>query len=486
MGERDNFYDCIRALAVALVFFTHYRGWLPGGTIGVSVFFCLSGFLICGILLRIDLTTPNIAKFIFRRFMRVWPMMAFQVFLVLALMRALQPDLVAKYVPATWGLLTFTEGYSSWVGLGPAVLWTLRAEFWFYVLFPIVLCIAGKRHILQVVISGIAFGVAAKYLIGHGFTGPLASLPYAAKFVPILHTLVYLDNLMFGALCACLIERRSKIILYFRNRAFLWVPICVICLMATDPFVDYTALFYAETSAAALLTAIIILHHTAHPTFGNYEPIATLGRISYSIYLLHAVVIDYFPRNVFDTPLATELIFAVLVGLSMVTYRWIEMPFIALSKRHARFETRSGAGAAPATNLREHHRIRLATVAIATLLIGVLPATFVFGGDAYFSLAYNKWQLRLMNDQPVVLTFICGLKTPIDCHTKLTVSYKKDGDKWCEYLRQNEETADYPTHWCNANPEQNMISVYGGLHSFDWLGRVTWDGHFVGHLSTKG
>lgn len=77
--SRDNFYDCIRALAAALVFLTHDGAILPGGSIGVSIFFCLSGFLITRILLRLpELSIVNIAKFIFRRFMRVWPLMMFQ------------------------------------------------------------------------------------------------------------------------------------------------------------------------------------------------------------------------------------------------------------------------------------------------------------------------------------------------------------------------------------------------------------------------
>jgi peptidoglycan/LPS O-acetylase OafA/YrhL len=48
---------------VALVLFTHYRGWVPGGSIGVSIFFCLSGLLICRILIGLpELSPPNIVR----------------------------------------------------------------------------------------------------------------------------------------------------------------------------------------------------------------------------------------------------------------------------------------------------------------------------------------------------------------------------------------------------------------------------------------
>jgi len=64
MSRRDNYYDYIRALAALLVLFAH-KGQMPGGSIGVSIFFCLSGFLITQILIGLpSLTISNVAKFI--------------------------------------------------------------------------------------------------------------------------------------------------------------------------------------------------------------------------------------------------------------------------------------------------------------------------------------------------------------------------------------------------------------------------------------
>jgi peptidoglycan/LPS O-acetylase OafA/YrhL len=330
--ERDNFLDCVRALAATLVVFTHYRVWLPGGSIGVSVFFALSGFLICRILLRIELTPPNIAKFIFRRFMRVWPMMAVQLALTLVLMALLAPQNLPKLLPDIPGLLTFTSGYHIWVGVSPAVLWTLRAEFWFYIVFPLAMLCCGKSRLVRMILTGIAVSWLCKFMVGHNGEGF-----YPVKLGPAHFTLIYLDQLMYGAVAAILIERGDIRLAGLRHRAFLWLPLCAIALLATPRFTGYDVNWYLQTSAASLLTVILILHHSQGDETGDFEPLATIGRISYSIYLLHAVVIDYFPRITSDPLVEAMALIATILTTSLLTYRWIELPAIRFSKRIAKF-----------------------------------------------------------------------------------------------------------------------------------------------------
>src|ERR1700759_4767248 len=73
--KRDTYYDYIRTYAALLVFFTHKSYKLPGGSIGVDIFFCLSGFLIPRILLHLPApSVGNLLKFTFRRWMRIYPL----------------------------------------------------------------------------------------------------------------------------------------------------------------------------------------------------------------------------------------------------------------------------------------------------------------------------------------------------------------------------------------------------------------------------
>jgi peptidoglycan/LPS O-acetylase OafA/YrhL len=338
MTERNNFYDCIRALAAALVLMRHCD-LLPGGSLGINMFFCLSGFLITQLLLQLpELSRVNVAIFIFRRFMRVWPMMAFQVFLTLGLTVLLrsQQD-VRDYIAAIPGLLTFTSSVG-WVNFSAAILWTLRAEFWFYVLFALAVYAAGRRAIFWIAISGIAVSWPAKYFIGHARQGMFGG-SFPQELDPIFYALVYLDNLMVGALCACIVARNHPAlkVLYANRVVSLWMPLAVILVLATLNVRAYNIAWHFKASAVAFLTGVLILHQWANPLKGDYEPLATLGRISFSIYLLHAVVVDYLPLHGFPPAQQFLTVGGIVVVVSSLTYRWIEKPFILMSKTMAPF-----------------------------------------------------------------------------------------------------------------------------------------------------
>lgn len=330
MAKRDNYYDYIRAFAALLVLFCH-KGKMPGGSIGVSIFFCLSGFLITQILVSLpSLTLSNIAKFIFRRFMRIYPLYVATIAVTILLAWMYRPEWLPKLTAGLFGMLTFTQ-IPNGIGFATAVGWTLHAEFWFYVFFPIVFALTYKRGLLPLTI-GLLIAASFVAKIYFGLTWPSND-----QWL----TIIYLDQLMYGSICALLIAKRSALVSLFSSRYWFWGALIINLLIGKLAHHDaYDFFWYLETSGAAFLCAVAILHHEASKKVLNDNFFAWLGRISFSIYLVHAVVRDYhYPLvqklpDIFDTPVFV----VVVLIISYFTERFIERPGVRLSKVLAKFQ----------------------------------------------------------------------------------------------------------------------------------------------------
>ena len=321
MGQRDAYYDYIRAFAALLVLFCH-KGKMPGGSIGVSIFFCVSGFLITGILIRLpSLSVPNIAGFIFRRFMRIFPLYAATLTATIILAWVYHPDILPRLIAGLPGLLTFTQ-LPSGTGYATAVAWSLHAEFWFYIAFPVVFVLTYKRGLLPLVIT-LLIGASIWANIRDGGTPerwPLGDGQWL--------TVLYLDQLMYGAICALLVEKKARLIRLFSSRLWFWGALTVNLMIAKLAPLSH---WHLEMSIAALLCAAAILHHESSKTVLKDNFIAWIGRISFSLYLVHAVVLDYLPYEKLPDALDTPSFFVVVFALSYLTQKFIERPGIRLA-----------------------------------------------------------------------------------------------------------------------------------------------------------
>lgn len=338
MNPRINSLDWLRALAVTAVVVGHSNGaYAPGGAVGVSVFFVLSGYLIADILLRDGaLTLPNIGGFIARRIGRIYPMFAVHIAAVSVFLWIAQPESFARFSTYAAGVLTFQSPPREWAGYGVAVLWTLYVEAWFYLTFPFLLLttstIPGNRMQKLLLVFGTLI-VVVNYIKLAGYREV---------------SVVYYDLFLIGSTCAVIV-RSCAIPRIFARPGMMLLGLVIISAAIVKAYPgDRNMEWHLQSMAAALGTAVVILNSFADPPRYRLELVAFIGRISYSMYLVHALALDI--AIIYFRPLGYAWLpyLAIVTYVSWITYTYIEQPFIRIVHRLVPLESRSDAyGATP-------------------------------------------------------------------------------------------------------------------------------------------
>src|ERR1022692_4879442 len=166
--------DGLRALAiVAVVIFHAFPRWLPGGFVGVDIFFVISGYLITGIILKAQSGEGfSLLEFYSRRIKRIFPaLIAVLTFCLVAgwyVLLADEYEALGKHIAAGAGyvsnfVLMSEAGYFDIASeLKPLLhLWSLGIEEQFYLIWPLLLILALRVNInplaLTVLLLAISF-----------------------------------------------------------------------------------------------------------------------------------------------------------------------------------------------------------------------------------------------------------------------------------------------------------------------------------------
>jgi peptidoglycan/LPS O-acetylase OafA/YrhL len=352
-GERIPSLDGLRAVAIGLVALSHLAGErsfpipfapvdkIDAGPLGVRVFFVLSGYLITGLLLRElkDTGTLRLGRFYLRRTFRIFP--AYYVFIAV-IVAAAQVGLVTLWPGDIAAGLTYTMNFHrhhSWV-LGHA--WSLAVEEQFYLVWPAALLLLGRRRALWV--AGallLVLPVARLIAYERGLIGPDNPRSW----------LTYADALATGCLLAGLGGRLWRWQLYrsaVLSRTFPVVPLMIPVISTGFDRPRFSAL--AGLTLLNLAIAVTIDGCVRRPVgWGvrllNWRPIATIGVLSYSLYLWQEPFLDRstvawyttFPLNVGPAALA-----------AFASYRLVERPFLSLRRRFEPAALPPRTAAAPA------------------------------------------------------------------------------------------------------------------------------------------
>jgi peptidoglycan/LPS O-acetylase OafA/YrhL len=298
--------DGLRGLAVLAVLFFH-AGKLPGGFLGVDLFFALSGFLITSLLLTEVETTHRIDLLSFwrRRFRRLLPAVIVLLVVITAITTivASVPERAAtindgpwvQAYLANWHAIAGETGYWASFELPRMFghLWSLAIEEQFYVVWPaIVMLIAWRsRHIDRALIMVCVVGSALSLI----------------QMIRLLDTndpsRVYIgtdtraSSVLLGAVFAAAPLRRAATKLTSSSKyGFTIIGSLIVVVIGTSwMFVDGPAspwLFRGGLFAHSLLSGALVVGCASSPAAPlsrllGWRPLRTVGGLSYSLYLWH-------------------------------------------------------------------------------------------------------------------------------------------------------------------------------------------------------
>ena len=379
--------DGLRGLAVAGVLAYHAGfGWARGGFLGVSLFFTLSGFLICSLLVSERAATGRVdlGRFWARRARRLLPAAIAALLVVLAFgaaaaadgqLRELRGDVLAAiaYV-ANWRFVLDGQSYAE-LGQAPSPVqhfWSLAIEEQFYVVFPLVV-LAARRWLPWVLGAGVVLSLGSLLLIDDPLRAYYGTDARAAE-------------LLVGALLAVWVRRAGRP----GRAAALAGPAAMALLLASWAATSQSdgRLYGGGLLVHAVLVAVVIRSATGGgllPAALGAGPLRWLGRISYGAYLYH------WPLFLWFTPTRTGLeglpLAIVRIGVSLllaeVSYRLLEEPIRSgrrLTPQVARLSLATGAVAVAAVAIvvtppQEQDQLAVALSAASPALVA--PSTTV-------------------------------------------------------------------------------------------------------------
>ena len=344
--------DGLRALAVFAVVLYHLGiSWIPGGFLGVDLFFVISGYVITRLILD-SIESANgldIKKFYAARIRRLFPGLIVLLIVTSVTIALFAPDAIRRFIKDVpyvlsgtnnWHLVALQQDYFQAIGRPPLLqhTWSLAVEFQFYLIWPIILFFIwrrfGKRVVRRAALLIATFSGTALFLFSLQADNATAGRISHIYFGTDTHSL----GLFLGsALAVSWIPRNLNPNISQRAQDFVdgigvFGFIGLLCIFL---FIDQeNATLYQIAFPLAALFGCATLVSIVHPA-SRFSPILSnrvflwIGQRSYGIYLWHWVVFQVtrpgadLTGNLLALNIARVLIVLALADISL---RAIEIP----------------------------------------------------------------------------------------------------------------------------------------------------------------
>jgi len=394
--------DGLRALAVVAVVLYHLGiDWIPGGFLGVDLFFVISGYVITRLILD-SIESANgldIREFYAARVRRLLPGLLVLIIVTCVLMAFFAPDSIRRFLSDipfvlsgtnNWHLVALHQDYFQAIGRPPLLqhTWSLAVEFQFYLIWPIILLFIwrhfGKRVVRRIALLIATFSGTALFLFSLQADNATAGRISHIYFGTDTHSL----GLFLGsALAVSWIPRNLTKDISQRAQDFIdgigvFGFIGLLCVFL---FIDETnATLYQIAFPLAGIFGCATIVSLVHPA-SRFSPILSnkifiwIGQRSYGIYLWHWVIFQItrpgadLTGSLFALNVARILVVIILADISL---RAIEIPIrrgvVQNWFRGMKYRTKV---------MQKRQRIFVASVSVFTLLVTGSSIAFAWQRD---------------------------------------------------------------------------------------------------------
>ena len=317
----------LRAVAIAAVVIYHLNpGWLPGGFIGVDVFFVISGYLITMMLYTGRADANSLLKFYSSRILRLFP--AYFVMLAACAIAGylwLFPLQMVEFAKSLFSAVFYVSNiyFASTINyltvdthlLALLHTWSLSAEAQCYLVFPLILFFI-VRHIK--IRAGLALFLLAVVLFGLNIL-----LTAYNSDVAFFSPSVRLYQFLAGAVLVFVPDRIHDSRNLMRLCLSAGLLVVALSFFIINPLTVYPGIYSLLPTLGSMLIILSGQQHRLRlANLLTNAPMVFLGAISYSLYLWHWPVIVFYKTAI--NPLPQLLDYALLVGLSLclATLSW--------------------------------------------------------------------------------------------------------------------------------------------------------------------
>ena len=328
--------DGVRGVAVAAVVAYHLRPeWVPGGFLGVDLFFVLSGYLITSLLLDEHARSGHIdlLGFAGRRLRRLLPAVLVVVVVATAYVaatgeygeieRARRHALATLGYAANWVFIADGDSYFADVA-GPSYfrhMWSLAIEEQFYLLWPglvwLALRIGGRRGV-GAVAALVAAASVGWMLVLHDGGDP--SRVYFGTDTRIFEPLI-------GALVAVRLPLHAPKPSLLSRAAIAGGLGWLVAVFVVDD--QWTGFYEGGAAVLAGLAVLTVVGATRPGIVTNvlaWPPLVALGAISYAVYLWHWPLLLMLRREGLDGFTLDAAVVAATLVVSVLSLRLVESP----------------------------------------------------------------------------------------------------------------------------------------------------------------